>query len=154
MAGSRIAVNVRDAAAIDQFLRGLSPQQKNRVVAKSLREIARRTERKARDEYIVKGRGRNAPPLRDKLTSRTYRLANSIDTDERQIPKRARVGTPVKYAPVHEQGLRVRMVSSRGKTFQQTFPRRPFLEPAAREVIRKEASGVFIREIRRERAKA
>lgn len=43
------------------------------------------------------------------------------------------VGTNVEYAPIHELGLTVSRVSSRGKKFQAVYPERSFLRSGYRD---------------------
>lgn len=150
-----VRFNIQDARAIRRALEGLNPRVRNSAVGLALVRIGRRTEALAKEKYIVRGRGLKSKPLRNRVTFRTGRLTRSISTDESASPRRVVVGSRVVYAPVHELGLTVnrpigpsRSNKKRGRLKgSAVYPKRPFLEPAALFVIRREAADIMRRSI-------
>lgn len=139
MNGARI--NLRDSARIRNFLDRLDPTTRLSVADEALESIARLTEARAKEVEIVRGRGRDSPPLAKQLSFRSGRLSGSISTDTSGRPGLFVVGSTVKYAPVHELGL-------------GPYPKRPFLEPAADHVISTQAEKIFRKALERARARA
>tara|TARA_R110000751_G_scaffold5290_1_gene24336 strand:+ start:276 stop:698 length:423 start_codon:yes stop_codon:yes gene_type:complete len=136
---SGLRINVRETREIREFLKNLSPDVANGVCDQSLESIAVLTEQRAKEVEIVRGRGRSAKPLPKRLSFRSGRLSGSISTDRSSAPKQYVVGSTVAYAPVHELGLR-------------PYPKRPFLEPAAKFVIDTKAAAIFRKALERLRA--
>jgi len=129
MAIQGVRLNIADSARIKSFLAKLDPKTRRGVVSEVLRAIANETKADARINRIVRGRG-NAPPRSRKLTWRSGELTRSIDVDYSRLPKAVTVGSRLKYAPVHEQGI-------------APYPRRPYLEPAAKATIKKRGPGFW-----------
>ncbi len=144
-----ITLNLTDQKRITKFLKGLDPKARGLVVDKGIRSIGRATESLAKTKFIVRGRGKKAPALPDKLTWRTGRLSRSISTDESRAPKQVIVGSSVVYSAIHELGGTFNRTApthkdgKRGKFHKASYPARPFLEPAALEVLSKQAAGIF-----------
>ncbi len=136
--GVALTLNVRDSRKIRRFLDSLRGGERDSVLRFALAEIGQRTAADASENQIVRGRGLRAKPLKKQLTFRSGQLSGSISADERFLPKRIIVGATKKYAPLHEQGLR-------------PFPKRPFLEPAARKVMDRQGPEIFRRALERAR---
>jgi phage gpG-like protein len=137
MALKGVRLNVADSARIQRFLKQLDPKTRRGVLGEVMRAIGNETKADARLNRIVRGRGK-APPLPRKLTWRSGELTRSIDVDYSRQPKIITVGSRLKYAPVHEQGI-------------APYPRRPFLEPAAKTTIKKHAPRFFRNALERAR---
>ena len=121
-------------------------------------------ERLAKTKYLRRGGG---APVADRLTTRSGRLARSIAVNLAGLPRFATVGTNVIYAPPHEFGGRVTQQvpqHTRSVVFGRrvapfsvgpysrtvTFPKRPFLTPAVRDV----GARFFPKELRRQARRA
>lgn len=128
--GARI--NVADSKRLRAFLRRLDPDQRDSVSAEVLEGLTRVAEADAKENQIVRGRGKQAPPLPDKLTYRSGELSRSISTDFSRLPKVAVLGTRLRYGAVHELGI-------------PPYPKRAFLEPAVRTAIRQKGEALFRR---------
>jgi phage gpG-like protein len=137
MAIQGVRLNVADSLRVKRFLAELEPNKRRGVVSEVLRAIGNQTKADARQNRIVRGRG-NAKPLARKLSWRSGELTRSIDVDYSRLPKRAIVGSRLKYAPVHEQGI-------------SPYPRRPYLEPAAKNTIKLYAREYFSKALARAR---
>ena len=158
---SGVTINLRERKKIRSFLDAIDPEIRGGVVDQALEAIAVLASTRAKRVEIIPGRGRDqvdAPPLDGKLSFRTGRLAASIAVDRSGAPTTYVVGTPVAYGPVHELGLRVSIPGHtrirdgkphKVKAHSVKFPRRPFLEPAAKFVIDTKAEGVFRKALER-----
>lgn len=141
---SGVRVNLAESRRIAEFLRRMTPGERDAVVDQVLEEIALAAEERAKTVEIVRGRG-DAPPLPDRLTWRTGHLTRSIGTDSIPSQRVWIVGSTVNYAPVHELGLTV------GNAH---YPQRPFLQPAADWVLENRAPGFFERALTEARARS
>jgi hypothetical protein len=142
MAQSGVRINLSDSARIRSFLEKMVPGQRESVTNEVLEKVARACEERAKTVEIVRGRGLDSEPLDDQLTYRSGHLARSISTDSDPANGVWIVGTPINYGPVHELGLRVG---------GRTYPRRPFLQPAAEWAIENRAPEFFQRALERAR---
>lgn len=113
---TRISVKIEGTAELRRRLAKMNPQQNAEIFIKSAREAATRIAANARNVQIRRGGGAVHPT---QLTSRTFRLRDSIAPDFRGLPRFAEVGTNVFYGAIHE--------------FHPTRPR-PFMGPALDDV--------------------
>ncbi len=125
-----LRLNTADSRRIKRYLKALTPASRNSVVREALEGIAFATSLDARTKRIIRGRSRKAKPVPKRLTWRSGDLARSISVDLSELYKRSIVGTPIEYAPQHEQGL-------------SPYPRRPFLKPASDSVLKRQAKRIF-----------
>lgn len=139
-----VRINLAESRRIGEFLRRLTPGERDAIVDEVLEKVALAAEERAKTVEIVRGRG-DAPPLPDRLTWRTGHLTRSIGTDSVPSQRVWIVGSTVNYAPVHELGLTV------GNAH---YPARPFLQPAADWVIDNRAGDFFEQALTRARAEA
>ncbi len=130
MANPGVRFNFSDARRIRRFVERLDPRDRSSVVHQVMVDTGKLTKADARENRIVRGRGKTSKPLSDRLTWRTGNLTRSISTDNTQAPRRYIVGTPANYSVVHELGL-------------SPFPKRQFLTPAAEKVIRQDVPQLF-----------
>ena len=131
-----VQLNRNDSARVRRVLGKLSPAQNANINRKSLRKCGLLVQKIAAEEMIVRGRGRHAPPLPDRLTTRTGTLARSIALVIDGAT--ATVGTDLIYGAVHE--------------FSPSHPR-PFLSPAL-EKAESKFEGIFIKVLEEELRKA
>ncbi len=115
----QVAVLVSGLDAFLATLVKLDPSESGvqRRIGIGLRQAGELVQSIAAEKKIVRGRGKRAKPLPDRLSGRTGALAGSIAVDTTRLPKEVRIGTALVYGPVHELGL-------------AAFPKRPFLAPA------------------------
>jgi hypothetical protein len=139
-----VRLNLADSRRIADFLRRMTPGERDAVADEVLEKVARAAEERAKTVEIVRGRG-NAPPLPDRLSWRTGHLTRSISTDSIPSARTWIVGSTVNYAPVHELGLRVGSAN---------YPVRAFLTPAAEWAIAERAEGFFLTALDRARGGA
>ena len=139
MAIPGVRLNVADSKRIKRFLDRLDPRKRASISAEVLESIAFASLRDVRENRIVRGRGLTAKPLPRKLSFRTGHLTRSLAVDSTRAPKIQTIGSQLRYAPVHEQGI-------------SPFPRRPYLEPAAKFVVKTKAPNMFRRALERARA--
>jgi phage gpG-like protein len=131
---SGVRFNLADSERIRTFLERMVPADAQSVTNEALENIARAAEERAKTVEIVRGRGLKSEPLDTQLTYRSGHLTRSISTDSDPSAGVWIVGTPIVYGPVHELGLRVG---------NRSYPRRPFLEPAALWAIANKAEQFF-----------
>lgn len=126
-----VRYNIADSRRIRRLLSEISPRERNLVVPRVLEEISERTAERVKLKEIARGRGKKAPPLPRKLTSRNAGrgLVGSIAVD-RQSATRWAVGSRLRYAPVHELGL-------------GPYPKRAFLQPGAEYVLERQGVAIF-----------
>ena len=110
-----ISVDPRANAEVLRVLSRLSPKRNTAINRKALDIAALDVQRRATQTYIVRGRGRFAEPLPDRLSARTGTLARSIGIDI--LGDLATIGTNLIYGAAHED-------PQSGQT------PRPFLAPA------------------------
>jgi len=144
MPESGVRFNLADSRRIRRLLSDLSPKERNQVIPPVLEQLAEETSTRVKLKEIARGRGKKAPPLPRKLTSRNAGrgLVGSIAVDRSQ---RARnqyaVGTRLRYGPVHELGL-------------GPYPKRPFLKPGAEYILNKRGVPIFRKWIERVRSRS
>ena len=118
----KLTATVVGEGSVRRYLRKIDPSINKGIPSDTVKRVAEQMRDVSKKRFFAMGRG-NAPPLPDILTNRSGRLRNSIAVDKSALPKAASVGTDVPYGAVHEFGFR-------------TTPKRPFLAPAARIVVR------------------
>jgi len=127
-----VSVRLEGGAKLRAALSRLDPADNARIFSLSAREIATKIAANARNVQIRRGGGGVHPT---QLTSRTFRLRDSIAPDFRGLPRFAEVGTDVLYGGVHEFGL--------GR-----MPARPFMVPAL-EDVRPEIPAIIVKHWKR-----
>lgn len=126
-------VKIEGGANLRKRLNKMDPASNFAILRRSIAEIAVRISADARENQLLKGRGR----VHDsKLTNRSFDLRDSIGPDLRSLPKFAEVGTDIEYAARHEFGL-------------DGFPERAFMEPAL-EKIEPMIPAIIVKHWRRE----
>lgn len=113
--GIRIEITTPGIDKINRLMRRVTPSINRRIWDVGLTNIALaiQTEVVSSGKHIVHGRG-DAPPLRDKLTSRHggSGLVGSITPDYTQLPRSVSVGSDLPYAGVHEDSKRSYLLPS------------------------------------------
>lgn len=127
-----ISVRLEGGAKLRRALSKLNPADNARIFSLSAREVALKIATNARNVQLRRGGGDVHPT---QLTSRTFRLRDSIAPDFRGLPRFAEVGTDVRYGPVHEFGL--------GR-----YPSRPFMAPAL-EAVRPQIPEIVVKHWKR-----
>jgi len=160
---SGVRFNLADSGKIRAFLARLDPASRDSVAHEVMVGAVKLGATEAATVHIIRGRGADAPALANRLTWRSGHLARSISTDISGAPQRYIFGTPIVYGAVHEQGgTVVQRVRTHRRTvaFGRVIPggftvpafgrklkmkKRPFLEPAARKVMRVDVPELFRR---------
>jgi len=130
MANPGVRWNFKDAKRLQRYLDRLDPGKRASVSDAVMVDLGKLVKADVQENQIIRNRGEHAPPLPTRLTWRTGHLTRSIGTDNSGAPKRYVVGTPVRYGPQHELGLK-------------PYRRRAFLEPAAQKVVPRDAPKLF-----------
>ena len=89
-----------DTAEVRRVLRSVSPKQNAEINRKALTKAGLLVQKIVTEEMIVRGRGKNAPPLPDRLTSRTSTLTRSVALILSRF--KVSIGTDLLYGAVHE----------------------------------------------------
>ncbi len=126
-----LSVRVTGGAKLRAALSRLDPADNARIFSLSAREIATKIAANARNVQLRRGGGTVHPT---QLTSRTFRLRDSIAPDFRGLPRFAEVGTDVLYGPLHEHGLGIKA--------------RPFMAPAL-EAVRPQIPAIVVKHWKR-----
>ena len=122
-----VSVRIEGGAKLRAALSKLDPADNARIFSLSAREIATKIAANARNVQIRRGGG---AVHSTQLTSRTFRLRDSIAPDFRGLPRFAEVGTDVFYGGIHEHGLGIKA--------------RPFMVPAL-DAVRPEIPGIVVK---------
>jgi hypothetical protein len=125
MAGVTASIQFEPGAR--KRLEKMDPGKNRSIMRAILVDCALLVQENAADRQIAAGGGginAAAPPLPNRLTSRTGHLRNSIGVDRGELPHAVTVGTRVVYGGIHEFGL--------GR-----YPERPFMRPALKAQRRK-----------------
>ena len=149
-------VHITGSEEVKALLDRVDPSTNTEILRSGLRAAAYDIQKNAADIQIAGGGGGKnaaAPPLGNRLTSRTGHLRSHIKVDERHLPYAIEVGTDVKYGAVHEFGgvvdkpSRVIKEHKRRVVFGRRvapftvpshfrmghtarYPKRPFMKPA------------------------
>ena len=143
---SKIRISIEGDDLARAVIRGMNPAENPAFVRRSLVKGGLMIQRNAAKIQIK--RGGKGPALANKLTSRTGTGRRSIRVDRGGLSRFfVEIGSDLKYMQLHESGGTVfrrshfRRTPTGGTAFVSghlaTYPSRPFLAPAMKEVSRK-----------------